>query len=157
MPLIFNEIKTPSAVHYKLLLDADPSRSLVDCYLKEGILFEVMADNQCIATLVLVTLPHSILEIKNLSVDPLHRKKGMAQSILSFTIDYAKQHHFKCIEIGTGATSFEQLYLYQKMGFRVSSIEKDFFTRYYKEPIIENKLVLKDMIRLQFQIIKEEA
>lgn len=157
MPLIFNEIKIPHADHYKLLLDADPSRFLVDCYLKEGLLFEVIADNQCIATLVLVSLPHSILEIKNLSVHPLHRKKGVAQSILSFTIDYAKQHHFKGIEIGTGSTSFEQLYLYQKMGFRVSSIEKDFFTRYYKEPIIENKLVLKDMIRLQFQIIKEEA
>lgn len=45
-----------------------------------------------------------------------------------------------------------QLYLYQKCGFRMTSIDRDFFVRHYAEPIIENGLVLKDMVRLSQDI-----
>ena len=59
---------------------------------------------------------------------------------------------YQTIEIGTGSTSFAQLYLYQKCGFRVVNIDRDFFVDNYDDPIIENKLILRDMIRLEKKI-----
>lgn len=49
----------------------------------------------------------------------------------------------------TGTTSFGQLYLYQKCGFRVVGVDQNFFTIHYDKEITENGLVLKDMIRLR--------
>jgi hypothetical protein len=56
------------------------------------------------------------------------------------------------VEVGTGSTGVEQLYLYQKCGFRMTHIDRDFFVRHYSEPIVENGLVLRDMVRLSLDI-----
>ncbi|MNJ03534.1 putative N-acetyltransferase YvbK [compost metagenome] len=55
---------------------------------------------------------------------------------------------YQTIEVGTGSTGVAQLALYQKCGFRMTGIDRDFFTRHYAEPIYENGMQLKDMVRL---------
>ncbi len=139
------------AAHYELLLDADPSREMVDRYLKKGTLFEAKVRSQIVGVLALVPTSKDAVEIMNLAVDEKYRGQGIAQEMLQFAIEQAQVNGYQRIEIGTGSTSFQQLYLYQKCGFRLTHIDQDFFVRYYSEPIVENGLVLKDMVRLALE------
>lgn len=98
------------------------------------------------------TRPKTV-EIVNIAVDESVQNQGLGEKLLHFALNWAKEQHYSTVEIGTGSTSFAQLYLYQKCGFRVTNIDRNFFVDNYPEPIIENKLVLKDMIRLKKSII----
>lgn len=53
-------------------------------------------------------------------------------------IHHAKLHNFKTIEVGTGNSSIGQLALYQKCGFRITGVDRDFFIRHYIEEIFES-------------------
>lgn len=84
----------------------------------------------------------------NVAVAKPFRRQKLAQTLLGHALWWSKKNGFRTVEIGTGSTGMEQLYLYQKCGFRMTHIERDFFVRHYPEEIIENGLVLKDMVRL---------
>lgn len=58
----------------------------------------------------------------------------------------------KTLEIGTGNSSLNQLGLYQKCGFRIIGVDKDFFTRHYEDEIVENGIICRDMIRLSMDL-----
>lgn len=68
--------------------------------------------------------------------------------LINDAIAKAKSYYAKKLEIGTGNSSIAQLSLYQKCWFVIESIDKDFFSKHYDHPIIENGIVCKDMIRL---------
>ena len=154
MTLIYNQLHTLTDEHYDLLLEADPSKNLVTHYFKRSFTFEVIKNNELVGIIVLIETRPETLEVVNVSVHPDYQNQGIGQEILQFAINYGREHHFIVLEIGTGSTSFSQLYLYQKLGFRMTSIDKDFFLLHYEEEIIENGLVLKDMVRLQLLLKK---
>ncbi|PKL30065.1 MAG: GNAT family N-acetyltransferase, partial [Spirochaetae bacterium HGW-Spirochaetae-10] len=64
-------------------------------------------------------------------------------------IEWAQKNGSRSIVIGTGNSSLTQLSLYQKLGFRMDHIIKDFFTDNYSEPIVENGLLCRDMVVLK--------
>ncbi|BDR59396.1 GNAT family N-acetyltransferase [Xylocopilactobacillus apicola] len=141
-----------SKEHYDLLLSADPDRRMVDSYLARAEKFEAVIDDQLVGLIVLIDTHPRTLEIVNLAVKEAFQNQGIAQRLLEFAETWAKDQQVRTLEIATGTTSFAQLYLYQKMGIRVISVERDFFTRNYQAPIIENKLLLKDLLRLNKRI-----
>ena len=143
-----NEITTE---HYGLLLDADPSKELVDNYLQRGTLLEAKKE-KLVGVLVLLPTRPDTLEIVNLAVAVEYRGQGIAQQLIAYTLEMARKKGIKTVEVGTGSTGVEQLYLYQKCGFRMTHIDRDFFVRHYSEPIVENGLVLRDMVRLSLDI-----
>src|SRR5690606_11155526 len=63
-----------------------------------------------------------------------------------------RKQGFQELLIGTANSSFGQLALYQKTGFRIFEIRKDYFTQYYREPIYENGLQATDMLMLQLKL-----
>ena len=40
----------------------------------------------------------------------------------------------------------------QRCGFSIESIEKDYFVRHYPEPIYENEIECRDMVRLRMEL-----
>lgn len=138
-----------TSAHYQLMLEADPSREIVDSYLDRAYKFKLTNGKKLLGLILMIDTRPETLEIVNLAVAESSRNKGYGEKLLSFVIDWAKQRGYRTLEIGTGSTSFAQLYLYQKVGFRIVGIDRDFFVDNYQEPIIENKLILKDMLRLQ--------
>lgn len=149
MTLIFKEITKLTPQHFELLLDADPSQNIVEDYAKRGNAFEAIKVNKLVGIVVLLPTRPETIEIVNIAVHPDFQNQGIGQDILKFAIQTAKKQNYVTLEIGTGSTSFGQLYLYQKMNFRITGIDQNFFIRHYDEEIIENGLILKDMIRLQ--------
>lgn len=150
--LLIQPFQQATARHYKLLLSADPSRKVVDSYLARAHKFELLNDNQLVGVILLIDTRPETIEIVNVAVIEKYWNHGLGEKLVRFGISWAKEHYYQTIEIGTGSTSFGQLYLYQKCGFRIVGVDTDFFVRNYDEPIIENKLVLKDMVRLRLNL-----
>jgi len=135
-----------------LLLLADPSLSLVEAYLKRGQCFVAEVENCIIGVYVLLQTRPETVELVNIAVDENQQSKGIGKQLVYHAIQNARLLGAKTIEVGTGNSSIGQLALYQKCGFRITGIDRDFFIRHYSEEIVENGIKVVDMIRLTLDI-----
>nr|WP_238482794.1 GNAT family N-acetyltransferase [Lederbergia galactosidilytica] len=142
--MLMKEEKPPMG----LLLLADPSRQIVENYLKRGNCFVALEEEQIIGVYVLLRTRPETIELVNLAVAENHQGKGIGKQLVLHAIAEASRLDCKTIEVGTGNASIDQLALYQKCGFRITGIDKDFFLRHYPEKIFENGIQVVDMIRL---------
>ncbi|NOU74036.1 GNAT family N-acetyltransferase [Paenibacillus sp. LMG 31458] len=132
----------------ELLLLADPSEQIVKEYLKRGQCYIAEMNNTILAVYVLLPTRPETVELVNIAVNETHQGKGIGKKIVQHAINNAKFQGYKTIEIGTGNSGMGQLALYQKCGFRIVGIDRDFFVKHYSDEIFENGIQCRDMIRL---------
>ena len=138
-------------IPFELLLLADPSRNSIDDYLHRGICFICKTD-EIVGVYVLIKTRPNTMELVNIAVKENMQGKGIGKELILHAISMAKKEGTKTLEIGTGNSSLQQLALYQKCGFRITGVDKDFFTRHYDEEIVENGIICRDMIRLSMDL-----
>lgn len=143
-------LKEGEELPVQLLLEADPSEKLVMDYCRRGRVYMAELDGALIGVCVLLPLTDRVVEIKNIAVAEHARGQGHGKKLVLHAIVEAERLGYEKVEIGTGNSSVDQLMLYQKCGFRIDSIDRDFFTWNYPEPIIENGIQCRDMIRLVY-------
>ena len=153
--LIINKLNESDSFPYDLLLLADPNRKLMDEYLKSGECFVGKIDNKIIGEYVLIKKSEDIFEIINVAVDPIYRRKGIGKMLVLDAIARARDRCAQKIEIGTGNSSFAQLALYQKCGFRIVGVFKNFFVNNYPEPIFENGIQCVDKVMLSIDFLSQ--
>ena len=151
----FTAFSSDQEIPYDLLLLADPSRKMIDTYLKHSDLYLASESGDVIGVVVLFPVDKDTAEVKNLAVRPEHQGKGIGKWLLKKIIDVARKQHFIRLIIGTANSSLHQLALYQKLGFRVYSVRQDFFVENYPEPIIENGMQARDMVMLVYDLLRE--
>ena len=127
-----------------LLRDADPDDSKIAAYLARGEVW-VSPDKSAIA--VIQARDDNIYEIMNIALLPDMRGQGRGKTFLAGLIAMVKARGGRAVDIGTGNSSLDQLALYQKAGFRITGIVAGYFG--YPEPIIENGIACRDMVRLR--------
>lgn len=132
----------------QLLLLADPSEKIVRDYLKRGECYVAESSEQMIGVYVLLPTRPETVELANVAVMEQQQGKGIGKKLVVHAIGNAKSKGYKTIEIGTGNSSIGQLAFYQKCGFRINGIDRDFFVTHYAEEIFENGIQCRDMIRL---------
>jgi len=148
-----NQIKISSLaqaepIPYELLLLADPSIARIEAYIFDSKIYVAQSRGKTIGVFVLQDKGEGIAEIKNIAVVESLQGQGIGKLLLKAACSIAKADGFKIIQIGTGNSSIGQLYLYQREGFSISNIVKDFFTNSYPEPIYENGILCQHMIVL---------
>jgi ribosomal protein S18 acetylase RimI-like enzyme len=131
-----------------LLLVADPSQNLVEEYIARGICYVAEDSQKLVGVYVLLPTRPETVELVNIAVVESQQGKGIGKRLVLHALKVAKELGFKTIEIGTGNSSVGQLVLYQKCGFRIVGVDRDFFIRHYPEEIYENGIQCRDMIRL---------
>ncbi|WP_202080447.1 GNAT family N-acetyltransferase [Caldalkalibacillus salinus] len=131
-----------------LLLLADPSPRIVEAYLERGDCYIAEMNNETIGIYVLLPTRPETVELVNIAVVEEKHGRGIGRLLIKDAIQTAKRNGYQTIEIGTGNSSIGQLALYQKCGFRITGIDRDFFTSHYQEDIYENGIQCRDMIRL---------
>lgn len=136
----------------ELCLLADPSESLIQQYAKEGSLFEAYVDDKLIGVCIWNEKGPYTVEIKNIAISEDKQGFGYGKKLLKLMLDSIHQNGYKMVEIGTGNSSINQLAFYQKLGFRMKEIKKDFFTIHYKDKIVENGIWCRDMILLEKEL-----
>ena len=90
-------------------------------------------------------------ELMNLAVSPAWQRKGIGSALLQRAIDELRALGVPQMAVGTGSFG-DQLLFYQRVGFRVTDIERDFFLENYTTPLWERGVQHKDMLRLTLQI-----
>ncbi|RFA34332.1 GNAT family N-acetyltransferase [Virgibacillus dokdonensis] len=147
----------PLQVHeappFDLLLEADPEIDLVKAYLPRGNCYIAEVQEKRIGVYVLLPTRPSTAELVNISVAECEQGKGYGKKLVADAIQKAKEKQYKTLEIGTGNSSINQLAMYQKCGFRITGVDKDFFVRHYSEPIFENGIPCVDMVRLSMELV----
>jgi GNAT superfamily N-acetyltransferase len=139
-------------IPYDLLYISDPSIESINEYIDRGDCYIAYKKSDIIDIYVLIKTRPLTLELVNISVEESYQGIGVGKQLLYSAIDVAKKSNAKVLEVGTGNSSISQLAFYQKCGFRIVSIDKDFFTKHYKEKIIENGIECMDMIRLSVDL-----
>lgn len=135
-----------------LLLMADPSEEVVKDYLDRGCTYVLEDNNQVIGAYVLLPTRPKTMELVNIAIAEEFQGKGIGKKLVNDAIRQAKDKGYITLEVGTGNSSISQLAFYQKCGFRITGVDKDFFTKHYNEKIIENGIHCIDMIRLTLEL-----
>lgn len=142
------KLNTNEEAPLQLLLLADPSEKIVRDYLKRGECYIAESGEQMIGVYVLLPTRPETVELANVAVMEKQQGKGIGKQLVVHAVQNAKAKGYKTIEIGTGNSGIGQLALYQKCGFRINGVDRDFFVTHYAEEIFENGIQCRDMIRL---------
>ncbi|MGN7356097.1 GNAT family N-acetyltransferase [Paenibacillus sp. SAF-054] len=133
----------------ELLLLADPEWTQVEMYLHSCDWFLAESDGRIIGVCGLMGLEHDTAEIMNAAVDPAYQGRGHGKRLILHTLAQAAIMGYEKVVVRTGNSSLDQLGLYQKCGFRMTRIERDYFVNNYPEPIYENGIPCRDRITLE--------
>jgi aminoglycoside 6'-N-acetyltransferase I len=148
-PIIqIRQLRAYESIPMDLLLLADPSEEMIRKYLISSEVYVADLEEKQIGVIALFPMSEGKLEIKNLAVKTEYQGKGKGTYMIGWATDYASRKGYKELYIGTANSSLEQLKLYQKLGFEVSSIKRNFFIIHYDEPIFENGIQAKHLIML---------
>ncbi|MCC6793429.1 MAG: GNAT family N-acetyltransferase [Thermomicrobiales bacterium] len=132
-----------------LLMLADESESEVRGYYQRGDLYAL--DDEAGAPLGMILAipePDGSVELKAVAVDASMHGKGVGKRMLAAVLADLKRRGVKHVIVGTANPGIGQLAYYQKAGFRLWKIERDFFSpeRGYPEGLEENGIPMRDMV-----------
>lgn len=139
-------------IPYELLYLADPSKESINDYISRGDLYVAYIENEVVGAYVILKTRSLTAEIMNISVKEAYQQKGIGKVLIEHAISTSKNLNIKTLEVGTGNSSIYQLAFYQKCGFRIVGVDKDFFKKHYNENIVENGIECVDMIRMSMDL-----
>ena len=143
-PLEIRRISSGKAVYMPLLLEADPSREMIEKYLDNGELYALTVNGQTAAVAIVTQREDGAWELKNLAVAPGMRGKGYGARLLKHLFRVLTA---RCDRLIVG-TSAGNVAFYERFGFVRDGVIEGFFEAHYPEPIVEDGKALKDMIVL---------
>ncbi|HRP56183.1 GNAT family N-acetyltransferase [Agriterribacter sp.] len=147
------KISDKDSIPYHLLLLADETTDAIDKYIHDSGIYTIKANGgESIGVYVLRQVNKDTAEIKNIAVAEAFQNRGIGRLLIDDAIARAREAGYREIIVGTADTGTRQLRFYEKNGFEVFDIKKDFFISNYPQPIYEHGIQLKDMIMLRKQI-----
>ncbi|QDK83605.1 GNAT family N-acetyltransferase [Spirosoma sp. KCTC 42546] len=141
-------------IPYDLLLLSDDTKDAINKNLHDGELFVGVHTNRLIAAFILKVVEKDTIEIKNIAVLEELQGKGIGVILIKFIVKTAQTRGVKTLLVGTCDQCVKEIDFYQKNGFKISTIRKNFFIDNYAEPIYENGNQLKDMVMLSMDLVK---
>ncbi|MBO9471219.1 GNAT family N-acetyltransferase [Endozoicomonas sp. G2_2] len=148
IPILIEET-SPREIDIDLLLLADPSVKKIRSYLPRSKCFTASVDGRVIGACVVQRFDARKHEIMSIAVHPDKQMTGVGSTLLGWVIQFVRKAGAHKLEVGTGTFGY-QLAFYQRQGFRVTSIDRDFFITNYDERVFEDGIQLLDMLRLTF-------
>ena len=139
-------VETDKKRYLDLLLLADEQEDMVDRYLERGTMY-VLEDGGVKAECVVTDEGDSILELKNIAVEPAAQGRGYGKALVDFLIQtYGGK--YDVLQVGTGDSPLTVPF-YEACGFQRHHLVQNFFTNHYDHPIYEGGVQLVDMVYLQ--------
>lgn len=136
----------------ELLLLADPSPEMIASYIYQARVYVAEKDERLIGVYALTLTEPGRPEIRNLAVAEDFQGQGIGKLLLRHAIERARENGAERLLIGTGNSSVGQLYLYQKMGFEITAIRKNYFVQHYPAPLTENGIPCRHMLMLEMEL-----
>lgn len=131
-----------------LLFIGDESLEAIHQYLHKGELYLISEGQKTIGAIHVLPSHQKKAEIMNMAIYPKYQRKGLGKAALNEACSIYFKKGYETIVLGTANSSLGNLAFYQKAGFRITSVKKDFFAD-YPNPIYENGIRALDMIMLE--------
>jgi ribosomal protein S18 acetylase RimI-like enzyme len=136
-----------------LFLEADDSASEVQAYFEQGEVL-VATDDGPVLGYVQLICAGSDAEIKSVAVIESRRGNGVGTALLRAACARAATAGARRVMIATAAAGIEQLRLYQRLGFRMERVVRDYFNdaRGYPPHLTVNGIPLRDQVWLSLEL-----
>ena len=131
----------------ELLLEADPSVEKIKAYLPGSRCFVAILQGKPVGAYVVQRIAPAVYELMSIAVSPEQQRKSIGTILLKHAVATVGDLGARRLEVVTGSFG-HQLAWYQREGFRVVAVDRNFFLENYPEPIYEHGIQLKDMLRL---------
>jgi ribosomal protein S18 acetylase RimI-like enzyme len=139
-----------------LLLLADESEQEVRRDMHTGELYAFLGRDDVAVGMVL-TIPgqqQGTVELRAVAVDTTQQNRGIGRRMLAAVLDELRRRGVRRAVVGTANAGIGQLAYYQKAGFRLLRIERDFFSpaRGYPAVMEDNGIRLRDMVWMDLEL-----
>jgi ribosomal protein S18 acetylase RimI-like enzyme len=135
-----------------LLYLADDSSAHVHGYYQLGDLYAVDDDVGAPVAVVLAIAQaqHGVVELKSVAVATPLQRHGLGRQLLIAVLDELRLRGTRRVVVGASSSSIGALAFYQRAGFRVWKVERDFFcpARGYPPGLEEGGIPVRDMLWL---------
>jgi ribosomal protein S18 acetylase RimI-like enzyme len=131
-----------------LLRLADDSESAIHGYYQQGDLYALHESAGSRGIVLAIPEPDGTVELKSVAVDEAHHGQGVGKRMLAAVLGDLRAHGVERVVVGTASASVGQLAYYQKTGFRLWRVERDYFDRArgYPDGLEENGIPVRDMV-----------
>lgn len=154
MNIILREIEPRDADKLvPILLDADEDETRVRTQVidKHFTAYAALQDEATIGA-ALLRWQEDESEIEYIAVVAHLRARGYGKSIIAALLAEGRGRGVRSLLVGTDNTAFETIAFYQKCGFRIDSVRRDYFS-YIQPPIVHNGIPLRDMLVLRHTFV----
>jgi ribosomal protein S18 acetylase RimI-like enzyme len=111
-----------------LFAEADDSESQIASYRELGEVLVACRDGASIGHVQIVeTDEPRIFELKSLAVDEQLRSRGIGAALVQAAVARCRERNAHSLLVATAAASIPALKFYQRQGFRISRIIRDFY------------------------------
>ena len=93
-------------------------------------------------------------ELMELAVAPERQGQGIGRRIVAWLVEEARRRGKQAILVGTANASIDNIAFYQRCGFRMDHVRKDYFW-YYREPVYENGIQIRDMLVFRYDLTSD--
>lgn len=90
-------------------------------------------------------------EILYIQVAAALRGRGYGKQMMHVLQDEVPRHGGRSLLVGTANAALENIAFYQKCGFRLYEIRRDYFA-YIQPPLLEHGILLRDMLVLRYDL-----
>lgn len=95
------------------------------------------------------------VSIEELAVDPARQGEGIGRAVVAWVLDEAGRRGKRAVTVGTTNAAIGNIAFYQKCGFRLHAVKRDYFSyyeRYYGGVRVENGIPVRDMVVLRMEL-----
>jgi GNAT superfamily N-acetyltransferase len=129
---------------------AEDSARELDAYIEDGRVLVALDGDAFVGHLQLTERGPAEAEVKNMAVDPAHQRRGIGRELMAAAIALARDEGRSTLAVATAAADSGNLRFYQRLGFRLRSIERDAFTTAtgYEPGLMIDGIELRDRVWL---------
>src|SRR5579875_1526171 len=153
MLLRLEQVTVSSSICEALVLvlhDADEDDERIRAVLLDGCYttYATYVGKQLVGAVV-IRWDEDASEIEYIAVDSAYRGRGYGKAIVAQVLMLARQRGVRAVLVGAANSSLENIAFYQKCGFRMDHVRRDYFA-YVQPPVIQNGIVMRDMLVLRY-------
>jgi ribosomal protein S18 acetylase RimI-like enzyme len=134
---------------------AEDSSAQLDAYLNLGRVLVAIDGQQIVGHLQVASGPGPRqCEIKNMAVRTSHQGRGIGRKLVAAVIDLVAAESCAKLLVATAAADIDNLRFYQRLGFRMASIDRDAYTETtgYAAAIQIDGIELRDRVWLSMSV-----
>lgn len=154
MPFVTEQIPHhETAFLLPVLADAEEGEERIRATLQEPgcIAYASRLDTQLAGAAVVRWGEEKTGEIIYIAVAPALRGQGYGKQIIHALLEELRRRGGCTLLVGTANAALDNIAFYQKCGFRMFEIRRDYFA-YIQPPIAENGIIIRDMLVLRYDL-----